>query len=96
MKSYTASERKGIIAVAVVALAITGAGLLTARCNRGSVENEVAVPAFETETIMAPDSVKTDKERTGEKRGKSRKIRSAKPQPCVEEREILNEVPQRE
>lgn len=50
-KSVTASERKGILAVAAVTLLVTGAGLAVSRCDTAS---DAATPAC-VEVVYAPD-----------------------------------------
>lgn len=56
----TSSERRGIIAVALVALLITGSGMWVSRCNRPASPPEPA----EVEVLIPADSVEAGHERT--------------------------------
>lgn len=68
----TASERRGILVVAALALAVTGCGFLMSLCNRGVPE----VPPPEVEVLVRGDSVQ-GKDSRG-KSGKRRKRNSKK------------------
>lgn len=75
---FSASERRGILVVALVALAVTGAGLIVPRCSGNSSRIETSdvqiLMDSRSDGLNASDSV--DTERKGRK--KSRKKSSDK------------------
>ena len=71
----TAAERRGIIVVAVIALLITGAGMLVKRCDRPDPE-ELKMNAPQVEVLLSADSLNASdtigrKKRKGRKKKKS-------------------------
>lgn len=83
--SYTASERRGIIIIAIISLLLVGAGLGVSFCNRNVVPAD-KYPIIETHPEMVDsvtvlnekDQLKTDKKTKKNKAGNSTKKKDVK------------------
>lgn len=58
-KSYSASERRGILVVAALALLITSSGFIISRCNQPDASEKL--PQDKIQTIVSPDSTDNHK-----------------------------------
>lgn len=94
----TAAERRGILIVAVIALLITGSGMIAGRCNRPDIEAleaerprvEVIMSLDSLEAAEAADSTKTRKKRKKGEKGKASKKKS---KPAKEKRTYRQRMP---
>ena len=99
--SYTASERRGIIAIALLSLLLIGSGIWLARCERADAavnETEVEIPIVEehlefidTTSIEASKKELKDS-KDGKGRKKSKKKSSSKPKQEPRKRSPLDET----
>lgn len=68
----TASERRGIIVVASIALIITGAGWIVSMCQRNTPEE----PLPDVEVLINGDSISSDTSAVGDKKRIRRGMRN--------------------
>ena len=77
-KAYTASERRGVFAIAVLALLLVGAGLIFSHCEGMKSASATSVDnAAEIEVSAVPDSL-LDTEATTKKNKKKQKNSGSK------------------
>lgn len=74
-KPLSSSERKGVLAVAGIALLITASGLIVSWCSKPESRLEPA----DVQVITAGDSVSPGSSRRSREHGDSAKVRKKKP-----------------
>ena len=84
-KSYSASERRGILAIAILALIITAAGIGLSFCNRGNdisgpevIEMKEIVDSVQTSKIIEHKSKKSKRGKGSNSKKKSKKNKTPK------------------
>ena len=66
--SYTASERRGILAIATIALALIGGGAALSLCSRERAEAEELPVVIEHPELIDSLAVKEKEEKSGKKK----------------------------
>ena len=87
--SYTASERRGILAIAIIALILVGTGWGLSFCNR-SARQDQAYPILEEHSAMV-DSVRIEKEKKEKSSKKSKETSKKKTRKSFRQRSPLDE-----
>ena len=87
-KPFTASERRGIIAIAFIAFAVRASGFLFTLCDRIS-DNDIIPEVIELEEMIDSTSIREKQERTGGKsKKKSKKTGKGKRPKTLKEKKI--------
>lgn len=90
--SYTASERRGVLAIAIIALFLIGFGVCFSLCGR-SVEAEIEMPAVEVhhEMIDSAALLKSKEKKTSKKTKKKSSSSKSKNSKSYRHRSPLDE-----
>lgn len=90
--SYTSSERRGILIIAILALLLIGSGVVLSLCGRPhQIKEEIPVIINHNELIDSAEVIRRDKNRSNKKATGKKKSHNTKEKKSYRRRSPLDE-----